>query len=116
MNSYTILDAIGMIDDQYVLSAQNRFGYEVVQATSAESAFSGKHIRSRAFIGIAVAMLLVISSFATAMAVNEDFREKVFEFSIFQRQKMCRTAMLLTRMELSWKAKFLLNILISEKS
>ena len=80
MDSHVILDAIGMIDDQHIVSAQKRFGCEFLQTTSVPQGSSCRRIRSRAFISIAAAVMLLISSFVTAMAVSEDFREKVFEF------------------------------------
>lgn len=78
MDNYMILEAIGMIDDQYILSAQKRFGFKLPQTTS-PTEFSGRHIRSRVLISIVVAAVLLLCSFATAMAISEDFREKVFD-------------------------------------
>ena len=80
MNNQTILDAIGMIDDHYILSAQKQLGCIPSQEASLSTVVPVKRIRSKAVIGIAAAMMLLLSSFVTAMAVNEEFREMVFEF------------------------------------
>lgn len=80
MNNQTILDAIGMIDDHFIVSAQERLGCIPSQEVSLSAEVPVKHIRSRAFIGVAAAVMLLLSSFVTAMAVNEEFREMVFEF------------------------------------
>src|SRR5699024_9719623 len=69
-----------MIDDHYILSAQKQLGCIPSQEASLSTVVPVKRIRSKAVIGIAAAMMLLLSSFVTAMAVNEEFREMVFEF------------------------------------
>lgn len=80
MNNQTILDAIGMIDDDYIVFAQKHLGYIPSQEVSLPAVVPVRHIRRRALIGVAAAVMLLLSSFVTAMAVNEEFREMVFEF------------------------------------
>lgn len=80
MNNQTILDAIGMIDDHYIVSAQKRLGCIPSQEVSLSTVVPVKRIRSKAVIGIAAAVMLLLSSFVTAIAVNKEFREMVFEF------------------------------------
>ena len=80
MNNQTILDAIGMIDDRYIVSAQKQLGCIPSEEVSLSAVVSVKHVRRRALIGVAAAVMLLLSSFVTTMAVNEEFRKMVFEF------------------------------------
>lgn len=74
MSKDILLEAIGTIDDRYILSAQKRFACEAQQGEVLHKKFF-----RRTCIGIAVAVLL-LGSLVTAMAVDEDFREQVFSF------------------------------------
>ncbi len=76
MDKDVLIEAIGRIDDHYILSAQKRFACE----TPLPKEVLHTKLCSRAFISIAVAVLLLLGSLVTAMAIDEDFREKVFSF------------------------------------
>lgn len=75
MNKDMLLDAVGKIDDEYILSAQG-----ILDQTAGQP---GKHRHgiSRRFLpAAAIIVTLLISSFTVAMAANEDFRNAVFHF------------------------------------
>lgn len=76
MDRDVLLEALGAIEDHYILSAQKRFACETQQG---EEVLHTK-LWSRVLVSIAVAVLLLLGSFVTAMAVDEDFREQVFSF------------------------------------
>lgn len=73
MNALQLLDALGNVQDPYILSAARHLGYE-------------KHIRKRRFpLGrtaacLTAALLMLCLSFGTAMAVSPEFREFVYSF------------------------------------
>lgn len=70
-----LFDAIGKVDDSYIVSAGNRL----------ESSYQDRIIRHRiiyrkAFLTAATIFLLLMSSFTVAMAANEEFRNFIFHF------------------------------------
>lgn len=65
MTDETLIFAIGEIEDSYILSAGNRL--------------SKKYKSRKVIICIAAVIALMLSTFVTAMAVNEDFRESVLK-------------------------------------
>lgn len=77
MNSKMLLDALGDISDEYVMSAQKYLTNDVLKITSSKA-----HQRTapKKLLILAATIAAVMSLLVTAMAVNEDFREKVFEF------------------------------------
>lgn len=68
MTDENLIFAIGEIDDSYILSAGKRL--------------EGKRRNRKVLICIAAAIIVLLSSFATAMAVSDDFRDSVL--SIFR--------------------------------
>lgn len=81
-----LLDAIGKIDDAYIISAQNRASLLPGDVPFCASKAPGK-VRSRfrsaphrAALTAAAIVILLLSSFTAAMAANEDFRNAVFRF------------------------------------
>ncbi len=88
MKSDRIFDAIGMIDDRYIVSAQGRLGAGGTTKQKIDrmgGAMKRKTmIRSmvlRRFLPFAAAMVfLLVFCFSTAMVVNADFRNAVFRF------------------------------------
>lgn len=75
MNKDMLLDAIGEIDDEYIISARNRL--------EGEACRPGEHrppFYRRAAFAAAMFAVLVISSFTIALAANEGFRHAVFRF------------------------------------
>lgn len=80
MNSELLLDAIGETRDEYIVSAGTRLGY-ITTNTSKSLSRKSRTPKRKALIGLAAAIILLLGSFVTAMAVSEDFRE--FIFSIF---------------------------------
>lgn len=80
MTSEILLEAIGNINDGYILSAGARLGYAPLNTYKPIVKKSRRPTR-KAIIGIAATIILLLGSFVTAMAVSETFRE--FIFSIF---------------------------------
>lgn len=76
MDAYILLEAIGEIDDRYILSAQNRLGL------SPSETKQHHHIRrlSSLLVAIITAIAIFMSTFTVAFAVSEDFREAVIQF------------------------------------
>lgn len=78
MKSEQIFDAIGEVDDRYLVSAWSRID------SRKERFKQKKMIQTRAFprgFAYAAAMLvLLVSAFSVAMTVNADFRNAVFRF------------------------------------
>lgn len=74
MNGYTLLKAIGEIDDKYILSAQEKLGLSPVGHRR------GVYRFPRTLAALITALALLFSTFTVAMAVSEDFREAVFTF------------------------------------
>lgn len=76
MNAYMLLQAIGDIDDRYILSAGEKLGLFPSEAK--------RHSRIRRIPSLLAAVItaiaIVMSSFTVAMAVSEDFREAVIQF------------------------------------
>lgn len=77
MNSKMLLDALGDISDEYVMGAQKYLTNDVLKITNSKA-----HQRTvpQKLLILAATIAAVMSLLVTAMAVNEDFREKVFEF------------------------------------
>lgn len=75
MRSGKIFDAIGGINDKYIISAWNRIN-------GGRKINKGNGIyEKRGFLYSAAALVLALASFfGVAMAVNADFREAVFRF------------------------------------
>lgn len=73
MNSMLILDALGSVDDAYILSAAQRLGYT---QSSGRRTFPMRRFAAC----IAAVLLLLSTSFVTAMAVSEEFREFIYSF------------------------------------
>lgn len=84
MNSMILLEAIGAINDIYILSAQNRLDHISEPTTKAAYTVKRKHHTRKALICIAAVIAVLISSFTVAMAASQEFRE--FVFSIFHIQ------------------------------
>ena len=72
-----LLDALGDISDEYVMGAQKYLTNDVLKITNSKA-----HQRTvpQKLLILAATIAAVMSLLVTAMAVNEDFREKVFEF------------------------------------
>lgn len=66
MNSETLLDAIGGIDDRYIVSAQERLGYALPDAASPRR--RRRNLRRAAIIAAAAAALLAASAYAAAVS------------------------------------------------
>ena len=79
MNSELLLDAIGEARDEHIVSAVTRLGY-ITTNTSKPLSRKSRTPKRKALIGLAAAIILLLGSFVTAMAVSEDFREAVFAF------------------------------------
>ena len=77
MNSKMLLDALGDISDEYVMSAQKYLTNEVLKITNSKAY---QRTAPQKLLILAATIAAVMSLLVTAMAVNEDFREKVFEF------------------------------------
>lgn len=75
MNKNLLLDAVGEVDDEYIASALSRLEDNSRQIKRHHHAFSRK-----AFAGIAIFAILLVSSFTVAMAANRDFRNAIFRF------------------------------------
>lgn len=75
MNSWTLLKAIGELDDGYILSAQER-----MTLTPAGTPAGRRRRLSKLLTALIAAVLMLLSTVGTAMAVNEEFREAVFTF------------------------------------
>lgn len=75
MKSMHILEAMTHIDSAYITAAQQRLGYLSEPPKKATISFRRK------LICLAAAILLLMTTFVTAMAVSEDFRDLIF--SIF---------------------------------
>lgn len=75
MNEEKLIFAIGEIEDSYILSAGKKL--------------NNKGRSRKAMICIAAVIALLLTTFATAMAVNEDFRESVLSiFSIGETEQV----------------------------
>lgn len=81
MNSMILLEAIGAIDDAYILSAQNRLGSISKATMKTAHAAKRHHLTRKTVICIAAVITMLLASFTVAMAASEEFRE--FVFSIF---------------------------------
>lgn len=68
-----LLDAIGKVDDAYIVSAGNR-----IESSSQKGTIRHGIIYRKAFLTAATIFLLLMSSFTVAMAANEEFRNFVF--------------------------------------
>lgn len=85
-NPHMLLDAIGKIDDVYIVSAQNRAALlpADVPFNAAEPPDAGvsrlRRAPHRAALTAAAIVIALLSSFTAAMAANEDFRNAVFRF------------------------------------
>ncbi len=79
MNSEFLLEAIGEARDEYIVSAGTRLGY-ISANTSKSPSRKSRTPKRKALIGLAAAIILLLGSFVTAMAVSEEFREAVFAF------------------------------------
>lgn len=78
--SNLLLDAIGQIDDAYVISAQNRITGTAPEASQKTSPRILRFVPRKAAFAAAAIVVLLFSSFTVAMAANEDFRAAVFRF------------------------------------
>lgn len=85
-NLNMLLDAIGKIDDAYIVSAQNRASLlpgDVPSSVTKAPVTGFSPFRSaphRAALTAAAIVILLLTSFTAAMAANEDFRNAVFRF------------------------------------
>lgn len=80
MNEEKLIFAIGEIEDSYILSAEKRL--------------NNKTKSRKVIICIAAVVALLLTTFATAMAVNEDFRESVLSiFSISETEQVQHSGM-----------------------
>ena len=68
-----LFDTIGKVDDSYILSTENRLEFSYQDRTIRRGI-----IYRKAFLAAATIFLLLMSSFAVAMAANEEFRNFVF--------------------------------------
>lgn len=74
MNAYILMEAIGEIDDRYILSAQQRLGLS-------PAPHQYRHRRLPALLAAVItAIAIAMSTFTVAFAVSEDFRETVIRF------------------------------------
>lgn len=81
MNSMILLEAIGAIDDAYILSAQNRLGTISKATIKTDHTVKRHHLTRKTVICIAAVITMLLASFTVAMAASQEFRE--FVFSIF---------------------------------
>lgn len=85
-NPHMLLDAIGKIDDVYIVSAQNRAALlpADVPFNAPEPPDAGvsrlRRAPHRAALTAAAIVIALLSSFTAAMAANENFRNAVFRF------------------------------------
>lgn len=70
-----LFDAIGKVDDAYIVSAGNRLEFTYQDRTIRRGI-----IYRKAFLAAATIFLLLMSSFTVAMAANEEFRNFIFHF------------------------------------
>lgn len=75
MNGEKIFDAIGKVDDRYIISAWSRIGAAMKQKSKFRSSGFRRFLYSAAALAVAL-----VSFFSVAMAVSADFREAVFRF------------------------------------
>lgn len=75
MDKYLLLNAIGEIDDEYILSAQEALGLSPARPVRYRI-----HRFPRMLAALITALTLLLSTLGVAMAVDDDFREAVFEF------------------------------------
>ncbi len=80
MNSKQILSAMNNISSGYILSAQQKLGYDIDTLPPKQMQATG-HKTIRRALTLAATVILVLSvCFTTALAVSPDFREFVFSF------------------------------------
>lgn len=70
-----LFNAIGKVDDAYIVSAGSR-----IESSSQERTSGHGIIYRKAFLTAAAILLLLMSSFTVAMAANEEFRNFIFHF------------------------------------
>lgn len=80
MNSKQILSAMNNISSEYILSAQNKLGYDSEDPLEKQIQVKG-HRKIRRSLALAAAVILILSvCFTTALAVSPEFREFIFDF------------------------------------
>lgn len=79
MDNRELLESIGEIEDEYIVSAQSAI-YNYKNGIISEKRSVKKHSYRKSFAILAAAIIMLLASFTVAMAVSEDFREMVFSF------------------------------------
>lgn len=87
MTPYSLMVAIGMINDEDILDAKDA-GQTIVDVRVKQKSCAGRKsgeksggkFNRRIAISLAAVIIILLSSFATAMAVNKEFREAVYSF------------------------------------
>lgn len=79
MDNRELLESIGEIEDEYIVSAQSAICNYMNGIISGKSSVK-KHSYRKSFTILAAAIIMLLSSFTVSMAASEDFREMVFEF------------------------------------
>jgi len=80
LNTNALIDALGGVNDSYIISAWERLAPEEARPARAQTA--RRPAVRRALIGIAAALAILIASFSAAMALSADLRSAVL--SIFR--------------------------------
>ena len=80
MRSEHILMAMNSIDDMYILAAQDRLGYFKEEQINPPVGYHWIQVFRKIVVLLAAMVLLMSAILVTAMTVDEDFRELVFEF------------------------------------
>lgn len=78
MNIDILADAIGQINDKYIVGAKNNKICIVVGDQESSGNITHHRRGRKVFIYIAAVIVFVLASFVTAMAISEEFRETVF--------------------------------------
>lgn len=79
MTVYNLLDAIGMINDEYILDAKEGV-FTVDNHMTTRNGYVVRRHGKRTVICVAAVIAIILGSLVTAMAVSEDFREAVYLF------------------------------------
>lgn len=88
MNSKNILDAMTNIENDHILSAQRKLGYDP-DMQSNTGAFSRTHRTLRRTIALIAAVIMLVSvCFTTALAVSPEFRELIFRFFHIEQEQV----------------------------
>ena len=79
MDNRILLESIGEIEDEYIVSAQNAI-HKYKNGIMSEKKTFAKHSCRKPFAVLAAAIIMLLASVTVAMAASEDFRDMVFAF------------------------------------